>query len=44
MGNVMHRGKGSFTYVENTVFLDHGLSLKAKRIYCQIHSLENNPE
>lgn len=44
MGNVMHRGKGSFTHVENTVFFDHGLSLKAKGIYCQIRSLENNPE
>ena len=30
MGNVIHRGKGSFTHVENTVFFDHGLSLKAK--------------
>lgn len=44
MGNVMHRGKGSFTHVENTVFFDHALSLKAKGIYCQIRSLENNPE
>lgn len=44
MGNVMHRGKGSFTHVENTVFFDRGLSLKAKGIYCQIRSLENNPE
>lgn len=44
MGNVMHRGKGSFTHVENTVFFDHSLSLKAKGIYCQIRSLENNPE
>lgn len=26
MGNVMHRGKGSFTFVENTIFFDHGLS------------------
>ena len=44
MGNVMHRGKGSFTHVENTVFFDRALSLKAKGIYCQIRSLENNPE
>lgn len=44
MGNVMHRGKGSFTFVENTIFFDHGLSAKAKGIYCQIRSLENNPE
>lgn len=44
MGNMMHRGKGSFTHVENTVFFDHTLSLKAKGIYCQIRSLENNPE
>lgn len=44
MGNVMHRGRGSFTHVENTVFFDHALSLKAKGIYCQIRSLENNPE
>ena len=44
MGNVIHRGKGSFTHVENTVFFDHDLSLKAKGIYCQIRSLENNPE
>ena len=44
MGNVMHRGKGSFTHVENTVFFDHSLSLKAKGIYCQIRSLENNSE
>lgn len=44
MGNVMHRGKGSFTLVENTIFFDHGLSAKAKGIYCQIRSLENNPE
>lgn len=36
MGNMMHRGKGSFTHVENTVFFDHTLSLKAKGIYCQI--------
>lgn len=41
---MMHRGKGSFTHVENTVFFDHALSLKAKGIYCQIRSLENNPE
>ena len=44
MGNMMHRGKGSFTHVENTVFFDRTLSLKAKGIYCQIRSLENNPE
>ena len=44
MGNVMHRGKGSFTHVENTVFFDRSLSLKAKGIYCQIRSLEGNPE
>lgn len=44
MGNVTHRGKGSFTFVENTIFFDHGLSAKAKGIYCQIRSLENNPE
>lgn len=44
MGNVMHRGKGSFTFVENTIFFDHSLSAKAKGIYCQIRSLENNPE
>lgn len=44
MGNVMHRGKGSFTFVENTIFFDHGLSAKAKGIYCQIRSLENNPD
>ena len=40
----MHRGKGSFTHVENTIFFDHGLSAKAKGIYCQIRSLEGNPE
>lgn len=40
----MHRGKGSFTHVENTVFFDRSLSLKAKGIYCQIRSLEGNPE
>lgn len=44
MGNVFHRGKGSFTHVENTIFFDHGLSAKAKGIYCQIRSLEGNPE
>lgn len=44
MGNVIHRGKGSFTHVENTVFFDRELSLKAKGIYCQICSLEGNPE
>ena len=43
MGNVIHRGKGSFTHVENTVFFDRELSLKAKGIYCQIRSLEGNP-
>lgn len=40
----MHRGKGSFTHVENTVFFDRALSLKAKGIYCQIRSLEGNPD
>ena len=44
VGNVIHKGKGSFTHVENTIFFDHGLSLKAKGIYCQIRSLESNPE
>lgn len=44
MGNVIHRGKGSLTFVENTIFFDHGLSAKAKGIYCQIRSLENNSE
>lgn len=44
MGNVLHMGKGSFTHVENTIFFDHGLSAKAKGIYCQIRSLEGNPE
>ena len=44
MGNVLHWGKGSFTHVENTIFFDHGLSAKAKGIYCQIRSLEGNPE
>lgn len=44
MGNVIHMGKGSFTFVENTIFFDHGLSAKAKGIYCQIRSLENNSE
>ncbi|WP_302783874.1 helix-turn-helix domain-containing protein [Adlercreutzia equolifaciens] len=44
MGDVIYRGKGSFTFVENTIFFDHGLSAKAKGIYCQIRSLENNPE
>lgn len=43
-GNVIHRGKGSFAFVESTIFFDHGLSAKAKGIYCQIRSLENNPE
>lgn len=41
---MIHRGKGSFTHVENTVFFDRELSLKAKGIYCQICSLEGNPE
>ena len=41
---MIHRGKGSFTHVENTVFFDRSLSLKAKGIYCQIRSLEGNPE
>lgn len=41
---MIHRGKGSFTHVENTVFFDRELSLKAKGIYCQIRSLEGNPE
>lgn len=44
MGNLIHRGKGSFTHVENTIFFDHELSLKAKGIYCQIRSIENNPD
>lgn len=44
MGNVLYRGKGSLTHVENTIFFDHGLSAKAKGIYCQIRSLEGNPE
>ena len=44
MGNVIHRGKGSFTHVEHTVFFDRELSLKAKGSYCQIRSLEGNPE
>ena len=44
MGNVIHKGKGSFTVVENSIFFDHGLTAKAKGIYCQIRSLENNPE
>ena len=44
MGNVIHRGKGSFTHVENTVFFDRSLSLKAKGIYCQLRSPEGNPE
>lgn len=44
MGNLIHRGKGSFTHVENTIFFDHDLSLKAKGIYCQIRSIENNPD
>lgn len=36
--------RGAFTHVENTIFFDHGLSAKAKGIYCQIRSLENNSE
>lgn len=44
MGSVIHGGKGSFTHVENTVFFDRELSLKAKGIYCQIRSLKGNPE
>lgn len=44
MGNLIHRGKGSFTHVENTIFYDRSLSLKAKGIYCQIRSIESNPE
>ena len=43
MGNLIHRGKGSWTHVENTVFFDRELSAKAKGIYCQIRSLETNP-
>lgn len=43
MGNLIHRGKGSFTHVENTIFFDRTLSAKAKGIYCQIRSLESNP-
>lgn len=43
MGNIIHRGKGSWTHVENTVFFDRELSAKAKGIYCQIRSLETNP-
>lgn len=44
MGNLIHRGKGSFTHVENTIFYERGLSAKAKGVYCQIRSLESNPE
>ena len=44
MGNLRHRGKGSFTHVENTIFFDKTLSAKAKGVYCQIRSLETNPE
>lgn len=29
---MIHRGKGSFTHVENTVFFDRELSLKAKGV------------
>ena len=35
----MHRGKGSFTHVENTVFFDHALSLKAKGLLSMMLSL-----
>lgn len=44
MGNLIHRGKGSFTHVENTIFFEKGLSAKAKGVYCQIRSLESNPD
>lgn len=44
MGNLIHRGKGSFTHVENTIFFERELSAKAKGVYCQIRSLESNPE
>lgn len=44
MGNLIHRGKGSFTHVENTIFFERGLSAKAKGVYCQIRSLETNPD
>lgn len=44
MGNLIHRGKGSFTHVENTIFFERGLSAKAKGAYCQIRSLETNPD
>lgn len=44
MGNLIHRGKGSFTHVENTIFFERGLSAKAKGVYCQIRSLESNPD
>lgn len=44
MGNLIHRGKGSFTHVENTIFFERGLSAKAKGVNCQIRSLESNPE
>lgn len=43
MGNLMHRGKGSFTHVENTIFFDYNLSAKATGVYCQIRALETNP-
>lgn len=43
MGNLIHRGKGSFTHVENTIFYEDGLSAKAKGVYCQIRSFESNP-
>lgn len=44
MGNLIHRGKGSFTHVENTIFFEKDLSAKAKGVYCQIRSLESNPD
>ena len=44
MGNLIHKGKGTFTVVENTIFFDSHVSMKAKGIYCQIRSLENNPD
>lgn len=33
---MIHRGKGSFTHVENTVFFDRELSLKAKGVSVNI--------
>ncbi|WP_276666774.1 helix-turn-helix domain-containing protein [Senegalimassilia anaerobia] len=44
MGNLIHRGKGSWTHVENTIFYETRISAKAKGVYCQIRSLESNPE